>query len=173
PLVAPHVTRRPRLPNASSDRAHVAWPTVSTTTSAPRLPVLARTSRATSWVRWLNAASAPNPSARSSFVSLPDVTHTRAPCSFAICSAARATPPPIPQINTRSPSRTAARVTIIRQAVSMANGSAAATSHGTVDATRRTLGAGTTMYSAHVPGMCSPRILYATHNDCSPSPQYS
>ena len=39
PDVAPHVTSRPRLPSAPSDCAQVAAPTLSTTTSTPRFPV--------------------------------------------------------------------------------------------------------------------------------------
>ena len=84
------------------------------TTSAPWPPVASRTAAATSPLAWLTAASAPSSRARSSFSSLDEVTITRAPSALAICSEAVATPLPIPQTNTHSPSRSPARVTSIR-----------------------------------------------------------
>ena len=54
---------------------------------------------------------------------------SRAPSAFAIASAAVETPLPMPQANTHSPSRSAARVTSIRYAVSKTSGNAAASSN--------------------------------------------
>ena len=79
----------------------------------------------------------------------------------------------MPQMSTSSPACTRARVTTMRHAVRVASVNAAATSHGIDGGTMRTLTAGTTRYSAIVPGRCSPSILYRTHSDCSPFTQYS
>ena len=57
------------------------------------------------------------------------MTITRAPSDFAIASAAVATPPPMPQTKTVSPSCSRARVTSIRYAVSKTSGNAAASSN--------------------------------------------
>ena len=45
------------------------------------------------------------------------VAITRAPASLAICTAARETPPPMPQTRTVSPGRSCALVINLRQAV--------------------------------------------------------
>ncbi len=71
-------------------------------------------------------------------------------------SAASATPPPMPQISTVSPGRTAARVAIIRQAVRCTSGNAAASAHDTPSGTGYTFHCGTRTASANVPGRCSP-----------------
>ena len=152
PDVAPHVTSRPRLPSASSDCAHVASPTVSiddidAALAGARADLLADIRRA-----WLIRFSAPSPRARASFSSLRDVTHASRRSACTICSAASATPPPMPQISTLSPLRTRARVTTMRHAVSVASVNAAACSTGLSVGIARTLRAGTTMYSASVPG---------------------
>ena len=94
-----------------------------------RRPVASLTASTTSPVAWLTFSSAPSSRARSSFSSLEDVTIARAPSAFAIASAAVATPPPIPQISTHSPSRSPAFVTSIRYAVSKTSGNAAASSN--------------------------------------------
>ena len=117
PDVAPQTTTRPAGRTAARDRAQVASPTVSTTTSTP-LPVASFTAATTSPSWWLTARSAPHSRAASSFASLPDVTIVRTPSARQISNAAVATPPPIPQMSAHSPSWTAARVTSIRYAVS-------------------------------------------------------
>ena len=92
---------------------------------------------------------------------LDEVTITRAPLSLAIRSAASATPPPIPQISTVSPAASCARVTTMRQAVSVTKEKAAASAHlsdvGSVGMMARFC-SGTTTYGAMVPGRCSPRM---------------
>ena len=95
----------------------------------PAPPVASFAAAATSPVAWLTTASAPSSRARSSFSSLDEVTSTRAPSAFAIVSAAVATPPPMPQTSTHSPSTRPARVRSIRYAVSKTSGNAAASSN--------------------------------------------
>ena len=103
----------------------------------------------------------------------PEVTSTRAPRCLQICSAASATPPPMPQMRTVSPARTCALVTAIRHAVSVARVNAAATSSLTPSGIRRTFVAGSTTSSASVPGWCSPRRPKRRQSECSPVRQYS
>ncbi len=92
----------------------MASPTCSSTTSTPWPPVASFTAAATSPVAWLTVASAPSSRARSSFSSLDEVTSARAPSAFAIASPAEATPLPIPQSSTHSPSWSWALVTSSR-----------------------------------------------------------
>ena len=140
----------------------------------PRLSVRSRITRATSTVVAVEQSRRRPARARArSLSSLPDTTHTRAPICLQICSAASATPPPMPQINTSSPGCTRARVTIMRHAVSVASVNAAAFSGGIVVGIVRTFAAGTTTYSAIVPGRCSPRMPKRGQSGCSPSRQYS
>ena len=106
PEVAPQTTTRPTGRTAVSDRAHVASPTVSTTTSTP-LPVASLTAATTSPSSWFTATSAPHSRAASSFSSLPEVTIVRTPRARQISNAAVATPPPMPQMSAHSPSVTA------------------------------------------------------------------
>ena len=96
-----------------------------------------------------NSSSAPIAAARASLSSLDDTTHTRAPMFLQICSAANATPPPMPQMRTSSPALTRARLTIIRHAVSVASGKAAACSGDTVRGIVCAFFPGTTTYSRH------------------------
>src|SRR5207302_2034357 len=109
PDVAPHVTSRPPRASARMLPAQVAAPTFSITTSTPRFSVMPQTSLEKSCALWLISTSAPIALARSSFSWLLEVTKTRAPTCLAICSAASATPPPIPRMSTDSPGRTTAR----------------------------------------------------------------
>jgi hypothetical protein len=74
---------------------------------------------------WSIPAFAPSAFARSSFPGLPEVTKTVRPMRFAICSAATATPPPMPTIRSDSPGFTRAFVTSIRHAVRNVSGNAA------------------------------------------------
>ena len=127
PVVAPHTAIAPADAAAWSDRVHVASPTSSTTTSTPRPPVASFTASTASSCE--TATSAPSSRARSSFAADDEVTTTRAPSALAIASDAVATPPPIPQISTHSPSRSPARVTSIRYDVSNTSGNAAASSN--------------------------------------------
>jgi hypothetical protein len=85
-------------------------------------------------------------------VSDPLVTTVRAPSKLEIWSAAKATPPPIPQISTVSPCCNRARVVSMRHAVSVASEKDAAWGHGMLAGTDARFWAGTTMYSAAVPG---------------------
>ncbi len=133
--MAPQVTSRPRGASARRLFSHVASPTESSTTFTPRPPRSRRSSFGTSSDAWFSVTSAPSARARSSLASLDDVTITVAPRSFAIPSAARATPPPMPQISTVSPGFVAARVTTIRHAVRCTSGNAAASAHDTVSGT--------------------------------------
>ena len=52
PVVAPQVTSRPARARQRSDRGQLASPTLSTTTSAPRRPVMRFTSATRSCVAW-------------------------------------------------------------------------------------------------------------------------
>ena len=99
----------------------MASPTQSITTSTPRFPVRARISLATSCVWWLSTTSAPNTRARSSFASLPDVTHTRTE-RLADRERRQRNAPTNPANEDLVVSRTFARVTTIRHAVSVARG---------------------------------------------------
>src|SRR5437588_234098 len=114
PVVAPQTTTRAPGAATWSEVAQVASPTVSTTTSMPLPPVAVCTASFTSPVAWFTVASAPSSRARSSLVSLDEVTSTFAPSAFPMASAAVETPPPMPQASTHSPSRRPARVTSIR-----------------------------------------------------------
>ena len=87
PVVAPQTAMRPSRAATSSDVLHVASPTCSTTTSAPRPPVASLHGRLHVPGRVIDAASAPSSRARSSFASLEEVTIDRAPSAFAIASA--------------------------------------------------------------------------------------
>jgi hypothetical protein len=98
---------------------------------------------------------------------------TRAPRSFAAARACSATPPPMPQISTVCPGRTAPRVATMRHAVSVTSGYAAASVHDTPSGSGSTLRPGTVMASAKVPARCSPRMPYVVHSDCSPARQNS
>src|SRR5215204_4985857 len=91
-------------------------------------PVASRTVSSTSPVLWLTTASAPRPRASSTLASLDDVVTTRAPSARASTIAAVPIPLPAPQTSTHSPSRSPARVTSIRYAVSETSGNAAASS---------------------------------------------
>ncbi len=113
PLVAPQTTIRPAGRTAASDRAQVASPTVSTTTSTPA-PVASLTAATTSPSAWSTVTSAPHSRAIASFSALLEVTIVRTPSARQISNAAVATPPPMPQMSAHSPSRTTARVTSIR-----------------------------------------------------------
>ena len=73
-------------------------------------------------------SSAPRARARSSFSSLEEVTHTRAPQSLPICTAVDETPPPTPMISRSSPARSRAWVTSMRHAVMFTRMKAAASS---------------------------------------------
>src|SRR5436305_520821 len=95
PDVAPHTATRPSRAATSSDVRHVASPTCSTTTSAPRPPVASRTAALTSPLAWFTVASAPSSVARASFSSLDEVTIVCAPSAFAIARPAVETPPPV------------------------------------------------------------------------------
>ena len=128
PVVAPQTTIRPpaRRPRATLPRRLAD--VLDDDVGAPP-PVASLTAATTSPVAWFTAASAPSSRARSSFSSLDEVTSTRAPSAFAIASAAVATPPPIPQTSTHSPSCSRPLVTSIRYAVSNTSGKAAASSN--------------------------------------------
>src|SRR5687768_2860990 len=122
---------------------------------------------------WRNSMSAPSARARSSFSSLPEVTHVRAPRALQIARAICATPPPIPQIRTSSSGPTRARVTHILHAVSAANENAAPDSGGVVAGTERTFTSGMTTSSVSVPGRCSPSTPNFRQSGLSPERQYS
>ena len=101
-------------------------PTESTTTSAPRPPVipLDRGDHVVGAV--IERDAAPSRRANASLASDPLVAITRAPSSTPICRAAIPTPPPTPQTSTVSPARSPARPDSIRHAVSVAREKAAA-----------------------------------------------
>ena len=171
PLVAPQVTSRPPRASARTLPAQVAAPTSSITTSTPRFCVSPQTSFEKSVVAWLMSTSAPSCRARSSFSSLLEVTKTCAPASLAICSAAIATPPPMPRISTLSPGRTRALVITILQAVRKTSGKAAASSKLSRSGIGRRLTSGITTAWAKVPSRCSPRISQRSQRLCSPRAQ--
>ncbi len=95
PEVAPQVTIRPPLAAAFRLCIQVASPTESTTTSAPRLPVKPRTSRAT-WSSAIKVSSAPSSEARWSFVFGARGHDDPGAHELASCRHASDTPPPIP-----------------------------------------------------------------------------
>jgi hypothetical protein len=97
-------------------------------------------------------------------------THVRAPICLQICSAARATPPPMPQINTSSPACT--RDTTIPASGERRQRERRGPSNGTIVGIARTFAAGTTRYCASVPGKCR-RATESRASGCSPSRQYS
>ena len=127
PDVPPHVTIRPARPSAPSDVAHVASPTlidhdIDTALVRPRPTVFPRHVLRRGEYPLSTFIRPERYRARSNLSSLDDVTQTYAPACLAICSAASATPPPIPWISTCSPACTIALVTTMRHAVSVASG---------------------------------------------------
>ena len=93
-----------------------------------------------------------------SFSSLDEVTATWAPSAFAIERAAVATPPPMPQIRTHSPSCSRARVESIRYAVRKTSGNAAASSNESASGMGWTESRGSAISSAWVPSIVSPTM---------------
>ena len=161
PDVAPQVTIRPPLAAARTDVIHVASPTMSTTTSTPRLAVWRRIDLR-DVLRAVVHDELRARLARAGRLRLVGRRRDRRarPQRTAISRAAQATPPPTPWISTLSPARTAARPTTIRHAVWYARGNAAACSKDKPAGIGKTLRAGTTTRSAKVPAVCSPSILY-------------
>ncbi len=153
-----------------NDRAQVAVPTESTTTSA-RPPKCSLKRAATSGRLLVIDAELGAERFRGAQLvpARRRVTAVLAPMWTAICSAARATPPPMPQISTRSPACSRARVVSIRQAVSVDSVNAAAAGQLHSPVSGRTFRAGSTISSAAVPGTCSPRTPKRRQNTSSPA----
>ena len=99
PAVPPQVTSRPPGASARIDRAQVAWPTFSNTTSA-RIGNPLR-------VEGGLGTEVDRPASASWLV--PSVTNTRAPSAWPSMSPADDTPPPTPTTSIVSPARSRAR----------------------------------------------------------------
>ena len=159
PDVAPHTTTRPAGRTDASDRAHVASPTVSTTTSTP-LPVASLTAAATSPSLWftvtIRAPIARGPELR---VAAGGDDRSHAERSADLECGGRDAPADAPDEDAHSPSRTAARVTSIRYAVSYTSGKAAPTSNDSASSRGNTCSASIAMSSACVPSKCSPTTV--------------
>src|SRR5439155_23850810 len=100
--------------------------------------------------------------------SLLDVAMTRAPSSFANCTANTDTPP-VPCVSTTSPALTPPSLTSACQAVTAAQGSVAASSSLRWSGTCTTPSAGSTTYSANMPGPPPPSADFALASLGSPS----
>ena len=106
--------------------------------------------------RVVEARSAPSARARASLASDELVTTTRAPRCLAIWSAAIATPPPIPQISTVSPAAEAGPGYEHPPGGEGRQRQRRRLRPAETGPTLATFRAGTTRYSAAVPGKCSP-----------------
>ena len=118
--------------------------------------------------RWLSTASAPSFRAASSL----------ARSRWSRWSGRRAAgrserrqghPPADTPDQNRLPRLSRARVVSIRHAVRVASEKLAAWGQGIAGGTRARLSAGTTMYSAAVPGQCSPSTRSVEQSESSPS----
>ena len=133
----------------------VAAPTGSIATWTPA-PVISRTRTLNCGEVERSIATAPSAVAFAALPAPRTSASTRAPASRPICTAAVPTPPDAPTISRSSPAARRATVISPRQAVVKHTGAAAACSKDTLSGMRNTFAAGTTVYSAIPPGICSP-----------------